>query len=138
MCSKQNQELVCQGRIQDPTIYDKYSDYTPQYISHLIKRYQELRSFVEITSTSYGRLSVSGAKSDKEELLCSLVDINEAVKQLAPGQQIVIRMLQKGCKEEEISTNFGISLSTVKTHMRRGIQKLADYLSVQEERRIRL
>ncbi len=131
MCRKQQREFINPQETQISMIPKIYSDYEPRKIRNMIKRYSELRSVVEIVSTQYEYVSVSGTKGGKEELLCSLVDMDEAINQLSPGQQIVIRMLKMGYKEEEICSYLGISINTVRTYTRRGICRMTTYLNSQ-------
>ena len=52
-----------------------------------------------------------------------------AMSKLRPEQQQVLqRSIECGCSHEQISTSTGLPLGTVKTHARRGLQKLRDAL----------
>ena len=52
-----------------------------------------------------------------------------AMSKLRPEQQQVLQLsIECGCSHEQISTSTGLPLGTVKTHARRGLQKLRDAL----------
>ena len=52
-----------------------------------------------------------------------------ALKKLRPEQQQVLHLsIECGCSHEQIATSTGLPLGTVKTHARRGLQKLRDAL----------
>jgi DNA-directed RNA polymerase specialized sigma24 family protein len=104
-------------------------DYDSKQISSMIRRYQELRGVVEITSSRYERVGGSGAGNGKEEILCTIIDIDQAMKHLSPRQRLVITMLEKGYLYEEIRDVLGISINTVKFHTRQGIFHLTAYLN---------
>ena len=52
-----------------------------------------------------------------------------AMSKLRPEQQQVLQLsIECGCSHEQIATSTGLPLGTVKTHARRGLQKLRDAL----------
>jgi len=52
-----------------------------------------------------------------------------ALEKLRPEQQQVLHLsIECGCSHEQIATSTGLPLGTVKTHARRGLQKLRDAL----------
>lgn len=52
-----------------------------------------------------------------------------AMEKLRPEQQQVLQLsIECGCSHEQIATSTGLPLGTVKTHARRGLQKLRDAL----------
>lgn len=103
--------------------------YQCKQISNVIRRYQEIRDAIEITSARYERLGGNGAKNGKEELLCTLIDIDQAVSHLSPRQRVVIQMLENGYLYEDICRMLGVSINTVRFHVRQGIFRLTTYLN---------
>ena len=58
---------------------------------------------------------------------CAIAQV--ALKKLRPEQQQVLHLsIECGCSHEQIATSTGLPLGTVKTHARRGLQKLRDAL----------
>ena len=52
-----------------------------------------------------------------------------ALEKLRPEQQQVLHLsIECGCSHEQIATSTGLPMGTVKTHARRGLQKLRDAL----------
>jgi|GEM_PF-1760411 len=105
------------------------NDYDFKQIANIVKRYQELRSSVEIVSTRYERVSGNDTKTNKEEIMCALVDVDRGMSQLSPRQRVVIRMLEQGYQCGEICSMLGIGIATVKFHTRQGIFRLTTYLN---------
>ena len=103
--------------------------YDSKQISNIIKRYQELRSTVELTSTRYERISGGDGQNGKEELICTLIDIDSGIAYLSKRQQTVIQMLENGFCYEEISCLLKISVHTVKFHAQQGIYRITAYLN---------
>ena len=104
-------------------------DYDSKQISNIIKRYRELRSVVELTSTRHEGVSGSGEASGREELICTLIDIDRGIRYLSDRQQTVIRMMETGFRYEDISRQLKISVHTVKFHAQQGIYKITTYLN---------
>lgn len=129
MCRKQLLEPVQSENILSLSISRSNKDYNPRQISSMIKRYQELRSVVEVTAIRHERAGGGGQRGGKEEIICALVDIDEGMNRLPSKQRIVIGMLKKGYKYEDISYILGVSVSTVKFHARQGIFHLTTYLN---------
>lgn len=128
MCRNQRLELV-QPESTDEYIPPKYSEYDHRQVASIIKRYQELRSAVEVVSTRYERLDGEGARTGKEEILCSLIDIDRGLNLLSPRQREIIRMLKQGYQYENICAILDTSLAAVKFHARKGILRLTNYLN---------
>jgi len=62
-----------------------------------------------------------------EEAMSQSEDVSrvmEAVKELNPDQQKVLRLSIEGYSHERIATSTGLPLGTVKTHIRRGLQRV--------------
>ena len=110
-------------------VFSSYNDYDTRQIARIVKRYQELRSVVEVVSTRYDRVSGNDSKTGKEEILCALVDVDRAMTQLSPRQRAVISLLEQGYQGDEICSLLGIGIATVKFHTRQGIFRLATYLN---------
>lgn len=110
-------------------VFSGYNDYDTRQIARIVKRYQELRSAVEVVATRFDRVSGNDSKTGKEEILCALVDVDRAMTQLSPRQKAVIGMMEQGYQCDEICSLLGIGVATVKFHARQGIFRLATYLN---------
>lgn len=129
MCRNQRLELVQPESSLNYNIPRRHGEYDPGQLSSIIKRYQELRSVVELTAVRHERVSGGSQESGKEELICILVDIDEGMRYLSPRQELVMNMLKQGYQYEDISYMLGISVATVKFHERQGIFCLTTYLN---------
>ena len=127
MCNNQRQIMK---KAKGTSIAGGHVDYDPKQIANIIKRYQELRSAIEITSARYEQTNGGGSRTGKEEILCALADVDRAMNQLSPRQRVVIRMLEEGYPCEEICSRLGIRLATVKFHVSQGIYRLTAYLNL--------
>jgi DNA-directed RNA polymerase specialized sigma24 family protein len=128
MCNNRPLKSV-QNESTNTHISAKYREYDHQQVAGIIKRYQELRSAVEVVSAKYERLGGQGDKTYKEEILCSLVDVDSGMKLLAPQQRKVLHMLKQGYQYEEICSLLDTRLEAVKFHARRGFIRLTAYLN---------
>ncbi|MEM5795070.1 MAG: sigma factor-like helix-turn-helix DNA-binding protein [Bacillota bacterium] len=129
MCRNQRLTVRQPKEKVNSIIFKSSNDYEAGQIANIVKRYQELRSAVEIASTRYERVSGNNTKTGKEEILCALVDVDRGMNQLSPRQQVVIRMLTQGYPCKEICSLLGIRIATVKFHARQGIFRLTTYLN---------
>lgn len=129
MCRNQYSEPVYSKNILISDMPRRHRDYDHIQISSIIKRYQELRSVVELTAIRHERVSGGSRESGKEELICALVDIDEGIGHLSPRQRVVMKMVKQGYQYEDISYMLGISVATVKFHERQGIFYLTTYLN---------
>ena len=77
---------------------------------------------------------IEDVELDRNELpRCQIKEAGEiaqvALEKLRPEQQQVLHLsIECGCSHEQIATSTGLPLGTVKTHARRGLQKLRDAL----------
>jgi DNA-directed RNA polymerase specialized sigma24 family protein len=107
----------------------KSLEYDPRQVANLVRRYQELRSAVELVATRHDRVKISGAGTSKEEFLCILIDVEQGISNLSSWQQKIIRMVEQGYEYCEICSMLGISVAMVKFHARQGILQLTNYLN---------
>ncbi|MSR33917.1 MAG: sigma-70 family RNA polymerase sigma factor [Phycisphaerales bacterium] len=77
---------------------------------------------------------IQDVKFDRDELpRCQIKEASAiaqvAMEKLRPEQRQVLQLsIEFGCSHEQIATSTGLPLGTVKTHARRGLQKLRDAL----------
>ncbi len=72
-------------------------EYDSKGIANIIRRYQELRSASQITSTQYERIGGgSSLLHGKDEIICVLADIDQGIATLSARQLTVVRLLTKG------------------------------------------
>ena len=89
MYGNQCLKLVQPKEPMDDVMPKIYNAYDSRQVTNIIKRYQELRSVVEIVATKHDRMRQGGPSTGKEEILCALVDIDQAMGQLTPRQRVV-------------------------------------------------
>lgn len=112
----------------------KENEYDIQRILKIIRRYNELRSAAEITTTLYGHvIGGSGLANSKDDIICTIADIDRGLNVLSPRQQAVVKLLKKGYLLEEISKVLGIKQATVKLHIREVGLRLTAYLNRMEK-----
>lgn len=129
MCRREYAEAKQSWKAFSKHSFEFDQSYDAKQISNIIKRYQELRSVVELTSTRYERVSGGGEQGGKEELICILIDVDTGIADLSERQQAVIRMLENGFGYEEISRLLKISVHTVQFHAQQGIYRITAYLN---------
>lgn len=82
------------------------------------------------------RLEMAGhpcasATTDAESRFEDIARIRRAIERLHPQQQRVLQMaIHHGCTHDQIAQQTGLPLGTVKTHARRGLQRLRELLGV--------
>ncbi|MDF2564830.1 MAG: Sigma-70 region 4 type 2 [Massilibacillus sp.] len=111
------------------------NEYDSQKILNIIRRYYELRSSAEVTTTQYGQ--ISGGSSyihGKDDIMCVLADIDRGVSVLSLRQMHVIKLLKMGYLIKEISGILGLRQVTVSFHIRQAGLRLAAYLNASSER----
>lgn len=77
-------------------------------------------------------LSEPFTRADKEMQMCvEAKQAAEAIRELRPEQQQVLRLsIIQGMSHQEIADAIGMPLGTVKTHARRGILKVREYMGL--------
>lgn len=112
------------------------SEYDSKKVTNIIRRYQELRSVAEITAARYERVSGgSGWLHCKDDILCTLADIDQGITVLTQRQLTVVELLKRGYLVEEISKTLGLSPVTVKYHIRQAVSRLNSYLNTSQYRK---
>lgn len=115
------------------------SEYNTKKIANIIRRYQELRSAVEITAAKYERTyNSNGMAHGKDDIVCVLVDIDQGIAALSSRQLTVIELLKNGYQIEEISKMLGISPVTVKFHIQQAAFRLSTYLNTSKHKEMRV
>ena len=104
--------------------------YSPGEVRQLIKKYQELRNVVQIVAMRYNRTSGRTSNvSGREEILCMLVDIEQATIILTKRQRQVILLMKLGYSTEDISSKLSISTPTIKFHQNQAVDRITTYLN---------
>lgn len=119
---------------QTSTTQLKENEYDIQRVLKIIRRYNELRSAAEITTTLYGHvIGGSGLAHGKDDIVCVLADIDQGLDVLSPRQQSVVKLLKKGYQLKDISKMLGIRQATVNLHIRQVGTRLTGYLNNAEK-----
>ena len=110
---------------------DEYEvHYSPGQVKRLIKQYQELRNVVQFVAMRYNQTSGRTSNvSGREEILCMLVDIEQATIILTKRQQQVIYLMKLGYSTEDISSELSISTPTIKFHQNQAVDRITTYLN---------
>ncbi len=123
-----------QGIINTIEIYSKGCgsiDYTQKQIRYTIERYQELRSLVEVVSSSLEEVGTNEIIKCRvfEHILCIVVDLDTSIEILTPRQQEVVTLVKAGYSNEIISHKLNISVATIKFHLNAAILRMTTYLN---------
>lgn len=111
-------------------MYPDEMDYRPKQVRRMIECYQELRSTTELIAADYEQRSSEGSgQNGPEEILCMLIDLDQAIVLLTERQRQVVNLTKTGCSPVEISRKLGISPSTVKFHLDRAIFSITTCLN---------
>lgn len=113
-----------------PDDSSRLGDYQSGQVAAIIRHYQELRSAVELVAARHERTGGSGRGGGKEEILCTLIDIDQGIDRLSPRQKAVLKMMKQGHSCEQIGSRLGVGVVTVKFHAYRGIFQLTTYLNL--------
>jgi DNA-binding NarL/FixJ family response regulator len=112
--------------------------YFPGEVRQLIKKYQELRSVVQIVAMRYNRTSDrTDNVSGREDILCMLLDIEQAASMLTKRQRQVFVLMQLGYSSTDIALLLNISTPTVKFHQNQAIDRITAYLNSAQAVRIK-
>lgn len=106
-------------------------DYNSTEIKRFLERYQELRSLAEQDSLYFEKSSADIGKSHYglEDIICTLVDIDNAMSSLTPRQRDVVVMLKEGKNAKAISHALRISTATFKFHLHAAVTRITTYLN---------
>ncbi len=109
------------GQLRNP---EKFSVWLRRLAIHTwlqhARRNGALGKTVEIRDSDLVQRETSGAAIDLDRALASLPDVVRLCIVLSHGE---------GMTQEEIADHTGLPLGTVKSHIRRGVQRLQDFLS---------
>lgn len=106
--------------------------YTIKQITNIVKHYAELYSVVQLAAVNYEKIRVSSSNSKREELLCTLVDIDQSLIVLPPLQQKIIQMLKEGYDCPQICFQLQMSSSSLKYNIHRAFIYITDYLNAKQ------
>jgi DNA-binding NarL/FixJ family response regulator len=107
-----------------------FGGYQSRQVANIIRRYEELRSAVELVAARQERSSGGSSRTGKEEILCTLLDIDQAIEYLSPRQKLVLRLMKQGHSYEQIGSRLGVGTVTVKFHAHQGIFQVTTYLNL--------
>lgn len=112
--------------------------YSPGEVRQLIKKYQELRSVVQIVAVRYNRTTHRTSNvSGREEILCMLVDIEQAASLLTRRQRQVFLLMKLGYSSTDIAVLLNISTPTAKFHQNQAIDRITACLNATQDVRIK-
>jgi len=103
--------------------------YTIKQITNIVKHYAELYSVVQLAVINHEKIRVSSSTSNREELLCTLVDIDQSLTVLPPLQQKILHMLKAGYDCPHICIQLQLSNSSLKYNIHRAFIYITDYLN---------
>lgn len=106
--------------------------YTIKQITNIVKHYAELYSVVQLAAVNHEKIRVSSSTSNREELLCTLVDIDQSLTVLPPLQQKIIHMLKEGYDCPHICIRLQMSSSSLKYNIHRAFIYITDYLNAKQ------
>lgn len=106
--------------------------YTIKQITNIVKHYAELYSVVQLAAVNHEKIRVSSSTSNREELLCTLVDIDQSLTVLPPLQQKIIHMLKEGYDCPHICIQLQMSSSSLKYNIHRAFIYITDYLNAKQ------
>jgi DNA-binding NarL/FixJ family response regulator len=90
-------------------MHEPEMDYSTAQVKGLIKRYRELRSAVQVVAMHHNQpAGGTGGLSGREDIICMLVDIEQAASSLTKRQQQVILLMISGYSNEDISRYSGL------------------------------
>lgn len=93
----------------------------------LIDRFRRSERRRDTASLVSDVAATGGNPSDRAELLDDVARISDAMTQLRPEQQQVLKMsIYDGLTHDEIARSTGLPLGTVKTHARRGLIQIRE------------
>lgn len=106
--------------------------YTIKQITNIVKHYAELYSVVQLAAINHEKIRVSSSTSNREELLCTLVDIDQSLAVLPPLQQRIVHMLKEGYDCPHICIQLQMSNSSLKYNIHRAFIYITDYLNAKQ------
>lgn len=95
-----------------------------EYQAEEIQLVEEIARDPVSETSSHQEISSSGS-----ELLIEKMDLKKALARLPERTRTVLQMKSDGFKYEEIADELGVSLSTVKMQVVRGMEKLKNFLT---------
>ena len=117
------------GRNKDVNRLNSPEDYNTGQVSSILKHYQEMRSVVELVSSRWETAGSGSSGGGKEEILCTLIDIDQAIDHLSLSQKQILTMVKQGYSYQEICSNLKVTIFTVKFLARKGVVHLTAYLN---------
>ncbi|WP_371363635.1 hypothetical protein SRRS_45150 [Sporomusa rhizae] len=104
-------------------------EYTIEQITSIIKHYDELYSVVQVTAVSYDKVRAVSTNHTKEDILCSLIDVEQSIAILSPLQQKIFNKLKAGHTYSEISFDLQLSTSSLRYNLKQALAAITDYLN---------
>lgn len=113
------------------------NEYTLEQITSIIKHYDELYSIVQVAAVKYEKIRTASASTSKEDILCTLVDVDQSIAILSPLQQQILNMLKEGHSYYEISLALQLSTARLKYAVQQALVCLTNYLNASQTANIR-
>ncbi|SCM83175.1 putative Sigma-70 region 4 type 2 [uncultured Sporomusa sp.] len=113
------------------------NEYTVEQITSIIKHYDELYSIVQVTAVNFDKIRSASAINTKEDILCTLVDVDQSIAILSPLQQKILNMLKSGHNSSEICLDLQLNTARLKYTMKRALVFITNYLNADKTAKVR-
>ena len=113
------------------------NEYTLEQFTRIVKHYDELYSIVQVAAVKYEKIRTTSANTSKEDILCTLVDVDQSIAILSPLQQKILTMLKAGHSYYEISLALQLSTARLKYAVQQALVGLTNYLNASQTAKIR-
>ncbi|WP_434130864.1 hypothetical protein KIAC18_002380 [Sporomusa sphaeroides] len=113
------------------------NEYTVEQITSIIKHYEELYSIVQVTAVNFDKIRSASAINTKEDILCTLVDVDQSIAILSPLQQKILNRLKSGHNSSEICLDLQLNTARLKYNMKRAFVFITDYLNANKTAKIK-
>ena len=105
------------------------NEYTIEQITSIIRHYDELYSIVQVAAVNYDKIRAVSANNTKEDILCTLVDVEQSIAVLSPMQRKILTMLKAGHNYQEISLDLRLSTARLRYNIKRALVFITSYLN---------
>ncbi len=113
------------------------NEYTIEQITSIIKHYDELYSIVQVAAVNYDKVRAASANNTKEDILCTLLDVEQSIAILSPLERKILTMLKAGHNYQEISLDLKLSTARLKYNIKRALVFITSYLNSDKATKVR-